>query len=525
MPFVHPLTMRRVLCLAVIATAACASAGAPPAANGTRQAGAPNDPSMPPQLAAIRDEDLRRDIFFLASDTMRGREAGTLDELRASMWVAKAAQEAGLEPAGVDGTYFQFWPMRRVRVSEGSQISVGGRQLALWRDVVVTAPTTANVDLPIVFVGEGRPEQLANVDLHGKAVAAELHAPTNPPAPNMSLRGYRYALGAVRQQSQALIERGASAVILVSDSVADDPMAFGFGGVALARGRYGLDTARWSPPPASPPVLWVRRGMLDPLRAPNGARLTAQIYTESFSYPSVNVVAKVRGTDPSRRDEYVLFSGHQDHDGVRYAIDGDSIWNGADDNASVSVALLAIGRAWAKQPAARSALFVWHGAEERGLLGSYWHALHPVVPLSSIVAVLNGDMIGRNNPDSAALLGTQPPHRNSIELARMALEANDRLTRFVIDSSWDRPTHREGWYYRSDHLPYACMRVPALFFSTLLHPDYHTPRDEPQRIDIAKLGRMTRWMYATGWAVANAPTRPTVDPGFQLERRCAIGPR
>ena len=516
--------MRRAIgVLAVLATAACASTGATPAAGDTRQAGVPNDPDAPPQLAAIRDEDLRRDIFFLASDTMRGREAGTLDEMRASMWIAKAAREAGLQPAGDDGTYFQFWPMRRTRVSEGSEITIAGRALTLWRDVVVTAPTTASVDLPIVFVGEDRPADLAKVDLHGKAAAAELHAPENAPAANMSLRPYRYALSAIRQQSRALIERGASAVILVSDSVADDPMAFGFGGVALARGRYGLDTAKFTPPPASAPVLWVRRDMLDALRSPNGARLTARIYTESFSYPSVNIVAKVPGSDPARRGEYVLFSGHQDHDGVRYPIDGDSIWNGADDNASVSVALLAIGRAWAKQPGARSALFVWHGAEERGLLGSYWHALHPVVPLDSIVAVLNGDMIGRNNPDSAALLGTQPPHRNSTQLAQMALAANDRVTHFAIDSTWDRPTHREGWYFRSDHLPYACMRVPALFFSTLLHPDYHTPRDEPQRIDIAKLGKMTRWMYASGWAVANAPSRPAVDPAFKLERRCAIG--
>jgi hypothetical protein len=482
--------------------------------------------TTPPALDAIREDDLKRDIFYLASDAMRGREAGTLDEMRASMWVAKAAREAGLEPAGDDGTYFQFWPMRRVRLSDASRIAVGGRPLALWRDVVVTAPVTTSVDLPLVFVGEGRPEQLANVDLHGKAAVAEIHEPTNPPAPTMSLRGYRYALAAVRQQSQALIERGAGAVILVSDSVADDPMAFGFGGVALARGRYGLDTVRAAvtmPPNSAVPVLWVRRSQLEAVRAPN-QHLSAQLFTESFSYPSVNIVAKVPGTDPARRDEYVLFSGHQDHDGVRYPIDGDSIWNGADDNASVSVALLAIGRAWAKQPSARSALFVWHGAEERGLLGSYWHALHPVVPLQSIVAVLNGDMIGRNNPDSAALLGVQPPHRNSTILARMALEANDRVTHFGIDSSWDRPTHREGWYYRSDHLPHACMRVPALFFSTLLHPDYHTPRDEPQRIDIAKLARMTRWMYATGWAVANAAQRPAIDPGFQLERRCAIGP-
>ena len=483
-------------------------------------------------MDAIREEELRRDIYFLAGDAMRGREAGTLDEMRASMWIAERARAAGLEPAGDEGTFFQFWPMRRVRLAEGSQIAIGGRPLKLWRDVVVTAPVTSSIDLPMVFIDESHSTQGATVDLHGKAVAAVIQPPANPPAANVSLRPYRYALAGVRQQSQALIERGAGAVILVSDSVADGDMAFGFGGVALSRGRYSLDTAQRAAPAAAAepaaraapnvPVFWVRRNMLDAVRTPN-QRLLATLYTESFSYPSVNVIGRVRGTDAARRDEYVLFSAHQDHDGVRYAIDGDSIWNGADDNASASVGLLAIARAWARRPGGRSALFVWHGAEERGLLGSYWHALHPVVPLTSIVAVLNADMIGRNNPDSGALLGTQPPHRNSAALAALALDANTRLIHFGIDSSWDRPTHREGWYYRSDHLPYACMRVPALFFSTLLHPDYHTPRDEPERIDIAKLARMARWMYATGWAVANAAERPAIDAGFKLERRCAIG--
>jgi Zn-dependent M28 family amino/carboxypeptidase len=88
----------------------------------------------------------------------------------------------------------------------------------------------------------------------------------------------------------------------------------------------------------------------------------------------------------------------------------DSIYNGADDNASVSVAMLAIGRAFARSPGRRSALFVWHGAEERGLLGSRWHAWHPTVPRDQIVAVLNADMIGGNHPDTAGLLGVQPPH-------------------------------------------------------------------------------------------------------------------
>jgi len=133
-----------------------------------------------------------------------------------------------------------------------------------------------------------------------------------------------------------------------------------------------------------------------------------------------------------------------------------------------------------------------------------------------MVAVLNGDMIGRNHPDTAALMGTQPPHRNSADLVRMAMDANAATARFVIDSTWDRPAHPEGWYFRSDHVPYAERGVPALFFSTNLHPDYHTPRDTPERINYAKLTRMTQWMYLTGWLAANADRRPAVDSAFVL---------
>ena len=222
-------------------------------------------------------------------------------------------------------------------------------------------------------------------------------------------------------------------------------------------------------------MLWVHQDMLSRLAEP-GQRLKANLMAERFTYPSVNVIAKVRGTDAALRDEYVLFSAHQDHDGIKAPIAGDSIWNGADDNGSVSVGILAIGRAWAKHPARRSALFVWHGAEEKGLLGSRYHVKNPVVPLSSIVAVLNADMIGQNSPDSAALLGVQPPHLNSRELADMALNANATVTKFALDTLWDRPNHPEGWYFRSDHVPYATAGVPSLYFSSLPHPLYHTPQ-------------------------------------------------
>jgi len=265
------------------------------------------------------------------------------------------------------------------------------------------------------------------------------------------------------------------------------------------------------------PLLYGRESALaTPLK--NDARLTASISTASFTYPSVNVIAKVPGRDARLANEYVLFSAHQDHDGQRYAVNGDDIWNGADDNATTAVALLAIGRAMAAQPGRRSALFIWHGSEERGLMGSRWYVKHPIVPLKSIVAVLNGDMIGRNDPTTAALLGAVGPHRNSPELVQIALDANKAVSQFTVDSSWDDPNHREGWYYRSDHLPYARAGVPALFFTTLLHADYHTPFDNPDRIDTAKLTKMTRWMYATGRAVAESDKAPAVDPAFKLER-------
>ncbi|MDQ2753109.1 MAG: M28 family peptidase [Bacteroidota bacterium] len=239
---------------------------------------------------------------------------------------------------------------------------------------------------------------------------------------------------------------------------------------------------------------------------------------QSYLYPSINVIAKVSGTDANLKSEYVLYSGHHDHDGVGAPINGDSIWNGADDNASVSVTMLAIGRAFAKQPAKRSVLFVWHGAEERGLLGSKWYAQHPTVPKNDIVAVINGDMIGRNNPDSAALLGVTKPHRNSMDLVNAAMQANEQTGRFKIDTTWDNTAHPEFWYFRSDHLPYAQAGIPAIFFTTLLHPDYHTVKDEADRIDYPKLTRMAQWMYATGWIVANAAKRPTVEASVTTAR-------
>jgi hypothetical protein len=483
-------------------------------------------------IERIREREIKADLFALAGDDMRGREGGTLDELAASAWIAERARAAGLQPAGDNGTYFQFFPLERFRVSPSSSVTLAGTPLRMGTDVVTDAIVLAHVDAFVIVLG---PDALSNeggklggMGLKDSVVLVRYvpagqsaGAPLGVEAPARPAAGPRAAnpLRTWARGIQKLIsgESPAAIVIVVPDAAKEqwERVAFPF-----SRGTYGLDpdgTAMERTPTRGTPMLYVRESALSaPL--PADARLAASISTDSFTYPSVNVVAKVTGRDPSVRDEHVVFSAHQDHDGVRYSVGGDDIWNGADDNATTAVALLAIGRAMAAQPARRSALFIWHGAEERGLMGSRWYVKHPTVPLKSIVAVLNGDMMGRNDPNTAALLGALPPHRNSPELVEMAQSTNAAVSKFMIDSSWDDPNHREGWYYRSDHLPYARAGIPALFFTTLLHADYHTPFDNPDRIDVAKLAKMTRWMYATGRMAADAETAPALDPAFKLER-------
>ena len=470
--------------------------------------------SGPNGLDLIREDQLRTDLGFLAADRFRGRETGTVDELAASAWLAEQARSAGLEPAGDDGTYFQFWPLKQVRSSPSTLVKLGSTKLGLATDVQPLSLRTAVVDAPIVMAGDGTPGALAGLDLRDKAVVIEMTKPSARFPDKVSLRPVRYVAANYILRTPAIAEKRPAIIVMVSDAVADSAWDY----IAAMKASYGLEFSESLLGPVPPvPVIWVRRRML-PLLAVRGQRLTAFLAVERVVVPSVNVVARVRGTDPMLRDQYVLFSAHQDHEGVREPIAGDSIWNGADDNGSGSVGILAIGRAWARRPARRSALFVWHGAEEKGMIGSQYHALHPMVPKESIVAVLNADMIGGNGADSAGLLGVQPPHLNSPELAEIVLRANELVGRFTIDTSWDNPAQSESWYYRSDHLPYVRIGVPAVFFSSLADNLYHTPLDDPSRINYPKLAQMARWIYAAGWAVANRDERVKLLPGFQLTR-------
>lgn len=466
----------------------------------------------PPALSAIKIEDLKKDLYAMADAHFRGRSAGTLDELKAAMWIAEQYRAIGIKPAGDDGTYFQYFTLWRNHITDESIIQINNKSFKLWEDAAVAQMANTAIDAPILYLGDALTID-SNLDVRNKVVAIV----ANPKGINMdvSLPTWRYSRSIYVKYGLPLLKKGAKAIIFIADETAEK--AWDDAAENFVRGTYDIDGGPNVNVSTTVPVIWVHATAKKEL-ATNNATLKANLIIAKYPYPSVNIVGKIDGTDPKLKAEYLMYSGHTDAHGVRNEIKGDSVYYGADDNASVNVAVLANARAFVKNPAKRSVLVVIHGAEERGLLGSRYYSAHPTVPINNIVAVLNGDMIGRNNIDSATVLGALPPHRNSIDLVTMAMDANKEGPNFKLDESWDSVTHVEGWYFRSDHLPYARLGIPSLMYTSLLHPDYHTPQDNAENINYPKLKKMADWMYRTGWKVANTPKRPSRDKDFKLER-------
>jgi len=467
----------------------------------------------PPALNAIKIKDLKKDLYALADAHYNGRSAGTLDELKASMWLGEQYRAIGLKPAGDDGTYFQYFTLWRNHLSDNSSIQINDKSLKLWKDASVSQIANISLNAPILYLGNALEIDTNKIDVKGKVVAIE--ANSTGINLNVSLPTWRYNRYVYVKYGLPMLRRGATAIIFIADETAEK--AWEDANENFKRGNYDVDGGANVNVTTKVPVIWLHASAKQELQQGNGV-IKANLIVSKYGYPSVNIIGKIEGTDAKLKSEYLLYSGHTDAHGIRNMIKNDSIYYGADDNGSVDVAMLANARAFVKNPAKRSVLFVIHGAEERGLLGSRYYSSHPTVPISNIVAVLNGDMIGRNNLDSAAVLGTTPPHRNSMDLVKMTLEANQEGPKFKLDNEWDKATHVEGWYFRSDHLPYARLGIPSVMYTSLLHADYHTPQDNAENIDYPKLKKMADWMYRTGWKVANSEKRLATDVGFKLEK-------
>jgi hypothetical protein len=234
--------------------------------------------------------------------------------------------------------------------------------------------------------------------------------------------------------------------------------------------------------------------------------LSADLSVQTLRAP--NVVGVVPGSDPELADEYVLVSAHMDGLGLGRAIDGDSIYNGADDNASGTSAMMEVAEAMAalEEGPRRSVMFLAVSGEEIGLLGSTWFVAHAPVPLDKVVADLNIDMVGRNWQDTIAVVGNQ--YSTLGATIDSVAAAHPELNMTPVGDQWPA----EGFFFRSDHYNFARKGIPAVFFFNGTHADYHRPSDEADRIEFGKAARISRLIFEVALAVANADEQPRWDP-------------
>jgi len=514
-----------MLFAATMAAVGCAGT-APATAAGTAATRLNSDSPFDPA-------ELSRDLMAFAADSMRGRETGTPDAMRAAKFIADRLTMLGLEPVG-DSMYYQRVPLIRQVVAPATRVTVtrgnATQELRIGDDVLPMLSLgegqpdpRRSVSADIVFAGYGSAsktparDDFGSIDLDGH-VAVFLHGA--PPGVTGPLKDSLDSDDEMSRQLArvAIMRPSAIVVLMIGDAT------------KLYRQLYpGLMRDIRGPLVASPALPGIQIPMLlfgiakrgspflpvgwptdDRAQALTGSHLTASIEVRRESFTAYNVVARVPGTDPALRGTYVALGAHYDHIGVLPSQNGDSIANGADDDGSGSVALLTIARAMMQRPTRRSTLFVWHVGEEKGLLGSTFFTANATVPLDSIVAQLNADMIGRNHRDSLFVVGPRAaPNGQSRRLGEIVDTANARqVAPFGIDRSWDDANHPLQIYQRSDHFSYASHGIPVVFFTSGMHADYHEVSDEPTRIDYLKLARVARLIFDVARMVGNAPPRP-----------------
>ena len=538
--------------LAALAVAACAQAPA------TTTSSAPSPAAA---ASAITTADLRTRLYAYADDSMRGRQAGTVDNLRAAAWLAEQARRLGLQPGGDNGTFFQDVPLIRRGLVAGASLSVDGTAYTLWTDFAPLDVGTASP--PIDGVGSVFVGRLADTASMSPPAVGAGKVVIVRAAPGMPI--FLAAQRAASRYPQAVAVAFANQDAIVKQV-----------GLYFADGQVTLKNDEM-PARATTPGLIIMgtrltsalvSGDLETLAAGKaGKTVRGSLGFVETTAPARNVIAILPGTDPALRGEYVALGAHNDHIGVRKGgidhdslrafnqalhrlgaadpfaqidpakratirvnVDSlhavrpariDSVFNGADDDGSGSVGLIEIAEAWKNAQGAdrprRSVIFVWHTAEELGLFGSEYFTDHPTVPRDSIVAQVNIDMIGRGSaldvdgggPRYIELIG---PRRLSTEYAQLIEQVNSREpVPFTIDYSLDADGHPENIYCRSDHANYARYGIPVAFFSTGQHSDYHQVSDEPQYIDYDHYASVVRFVYDVARTVANRDARLVVD--------------
>ncbi|MGH7585854.1 MAG: M28 family peptidase [Gemmatimonadales bacterium] len=486
-------------------------------------------PAKPTESAAvtraagtITAPDIARKVGIIAHDSMQGRDTPSRGLDLTAQWVADEFKRAGLKPAGENGTWFQRYPIFRMKLdTERSKMSFSGASgswsggftntMIRLQGVIPKEPIKGEV---LLLAGPVDSAAVTPALVQGRVVlVAATFTQGNPP---------------VLKAASTAAELGAEAVVLSAgrDGNFFDAQIRRATRTDVSRPSAGKGLARVS-------VVEVRGTTLDSALAAYGVDLAATRATttpvirviegleaelalassrnEELTAP--NTIGILEGSDPKLKHEYVMFTAHMDHvghsaDGRCRAQGADSICNGADDDASGTVGVVELAQAFAAKGARpkRSMVFMTVSGEERGLWGSAYWADHPTVPLKDVVTNINIDMIGRNWPDTIVAIGKE--HSDLGTTLNRVNAAHPELRMTAIDDKWPE----ENFYRRSDHYNFARKGVPILFFFNGVHDDYHQPSDSPDKIDAEKMARLTQLLFYLGYDIGNTAERPAWNP-------------
>ena len=515
--------------------------------------------------AGITPREIDAHLRFLASDMLEGRAPATRGGRLAEEYIATELQSFGVEPGVGDTSYFQRVPIDVVKADPASiRVTASGKANANLRftdDVVVwpgsaTESSSARGELVFVGYGASAPEykwdDFKGTDLRGKILLVLVNDPPAPASePNLFGGKAMTYYGRWTYKYEEAERRGAAGMLIVHTT---GPAGYPWQVVVTSNSTEHRLLPRDPSLPAPIGVRgWITDSAATALLAQAGLNMASlRKQAESRSFRPVptgiiidasmknslahlsanNVVGVVRGIDPKVRDEYVAYSAHWDHFGIGPAVNGDSIYNGAVDNASGVASVLTIAHAAAQgvKPR-RSQLFIFVTAEEAGLLGSAYFGEHPTVPASKIVAALNMDVVPVNG--RVRDLNVMGDNKSSLgpELARLVASEGIRLS---------PDAHPEaGHFYRSDHFSFAKVGIPAVSIGGgddyIGHPAswglqqaedytahrYHQPSDEYRPdFDLSGAAQLSEIVYRLGTTIGNAQTVPTwnADAEFKALR-------
>ncbi len=458
--------------------------------------------------AAETAANVERDVRYLASDSLRGRDTGSPEIERAAQYLAEQLAEAGVLTApGMDG-YLQPVALERRFPAEAATLELLGETYALNQSILPLNTVAASLDAPYVYVGYGSADELAAADLQGKIVIMNAGSEESS-SPFDFFTMATDKMKAVRAGGGlALVELFRSPQVRWSDLV-------GFLGaerMGVAEEQDGVD--------AEIPLVWMGDGnseVLKSILAGEVAQTKLDITPgRSEVVPGSNVVGYIPGTDTAVADEYIIMTAHYDHVGVNSdAGSVDSIFNGARDNALGTASLLQTAREFAARPARRPFVVLAVTGEEKGLLGSEYYVEHPVIPLAETVFNLNMDGAGYDDTTAVTVIGYGRTN------AQAAIDSGAVAAGLVAK---DDPAPEQGLFDRSDNANFARKGVPAVnlapgmtSFSEEIMTYYHQPVDDAESLDFRYVAKYAAAIATAARGIANMSETPAWLPGDEYE--------